>query len=278
MIKQVRVLEREFGPFDRVHVEMAREVGKSIDERSKIARGIDRRTAIKRNYLVMDATECEKQFRKRNLNDTRYALRIILGLLRRTYPDFEDGITGDGKLVMRRRVYARPGAVTSALRHVWGVESLKKDKNGERLQDDRHHALDAIITACCSERLLQLATRHAQRQERRGEKFELRDLPPPWDERDNFRREVKRALGEVFVSRPESGRLRGKAHDATIKQIRTIDGEEKLVERRAVGDLTTDDLERIPVPAPYGKDRRPEKVARPDDHESANLDDKKKES
>jgi len=159
MIKQVRVLEREFGPFDRVHVEMAREVGKSIDERSKIARGIDRRTAIKRNYLVMDATECEKQFRKRNLNDTRYALRIILGLLRRTYPDFEDGITGDGKLVMRRRVYARPGAVTSALRHVWGVESLKKDKNGERLQDDRHHALDAIITACCSERLLQLATR-----------------------------------------------------------------------------------------------------------------------
>jgi len=378
MLKQVKVLEREYGPFDRVHVEMAREVGKGIEERGRIESGNNRRRAErqkaeadlkeclkidhvsgedilryelwkeqnarclytgrgippqsilasdntvqvdhilpfsrfadnsflnktlcftkanqdkkdrtpfewkdaedpadwerfraevdslkgmkgikKRNYLMMDATERENTFLERNLNDTRYALRVVLGLLRRAYPDFEDGAMPDGKPRMRRQVYARPGAITSALRRVWGVESLKKDENGERKPDDRHHALDAIITACCSEYLLQQATRHAQRQERRGEKFELRDLPPPWGEPEAFRREVEHAVGGVFVSRPESGRLRGKAHDATVKQIREVDGEETLYERKAVGDLKPDDLDRIPVPEPYGKVADPKKL------------------
>ena len=378
ILKQVRVLERECGPFDRVHVEMARDVGKGIEERQKLERGLERRTKERRNaaddlkdllkiahvsdedilryelwkeqngrclytgkgispssilasdntvqvdhilpfsrfadnsflnktlcftqanqnkknrtpfewktsddpagwsrfvadvetcvgmkrikkcnYLLMDAVEREGQFRNRNLNDTRYALRVVLGLLRKTYPDFADGLDEDGKEIMRRRVYARPGAITSALRRAWGVESLKKDENGERKPDDRHHALDAIITACCSESMLQRATRHAQKQERRGEKFELRHLSAPWGEPGQFRRDVERAVTKVFVSRPETGRLRGKAHDATIKQIRKVDGEEKVFERKAVGDLNMADLERIPVPEPYGNVANPKKL------------------
>lgn len=365
MLKQIKALEDEYGPFDRVHIEMARDVGKSIEERRRIENGIKRRTddrekaekdlkemlnrsqvtdedilryelwkeqkgrclysgkgippeAIlssdnsvqvdhilpfsrfadnsflnktlcftttnqnkrnrtpfewkskdhpedwdrfraevdslgikglkKRNYLLMDAAEREEAFRARNLNDTRFALRVVLGVLRRTYPDVEG-----------RRVFARPGAITAALRKAWGLESLKKDKKGKR-KDDRNHALDAIVTACCSERLLQQATRHAQQQEQRGEKFELRHLPPPWGEAEPFRREVKQAVLNVFVSRPEFGRLRGKGHDATIKQIREVDGEEKLFERKAVGDLKLADLDRIPVPRPYGKIADPKKL------------------
>ena len=365
MLKQIKALEGEYGPFDRVHIEMARDVGKSIEERRSIENGIRRRTddrekaekdlrallkrsrvtdedilryelwkeqkgrclysgkgippgAIlssdnsvqvdhilpfsrfadnsflnktlcftttnqnkrnrtpfewksedrpedwdrfraevdslgikglkKRNYLLMDAAEREEAFRARNLNDTRFALRVVLGVLRRTYPDVEG-----------RRVFARPGAITAALRKAWGLESLKKDEKGKR-KDDRNHALDAIVTACCSEGLLQQATRHAQQQERRGEKFELRHLPPPWGEAEPFRREVKQAVLNVFVSRPESGRLRGKGHDATVKQIREVDGEERLFERKAVGDLKLADLDRIPVPRPYGKIADPKKL------------------
>ena len=377
MLKQIKVLEHKYGPFDRVHIEMARDVGKSIEERSSIESGIKRRTADrekaekdlksllnlsrvtgedilryelwkeqkgrclysgegippgavlasdnsvqvdhilpfsrfadnsflnktlcfttanqnkrnrtpfewknqdhpedwdrfraevdslgikglkKRNYLLMDATEREEAFRARNLNDTRFALRVVLGVLRRTYPDIEDGVGQDGGPLMRRRVFARPGAITAALRRAWGVESLKKDENGKRKPDDRHHALDAIVTACCSEGLLQRATRHAQQQERRGEKFELRHLPPPWGEAEQFRREVEQVVLNVFVSRPESGRLRGKGHEATIKQIREVDGEEKLFERKAVSDLKLADLDRIPVPQPYGKIADPKKL------------------
>ena len=377
MLKQIKVLEDAYGPFDRVHIEMARDVGKSIEKRSSIESGIKRRTADreravekleellkrsqftgedilryelwkeqnrrclytgkgippeailasdnsvqvdhilpfsrfadnsflnktlcfttanqnkrnrtpfewksqdhpedwerfrsevdrlgikglkKRNYLLMDAAEREEAFRARNLNDTRFALRVVLGVLRRTYPDIEDGVRQDGGPLMRRRVFTRPGAITAALRRAWGVESLKKDENGKRKPDDRHHALDAIVTACCSEGLLQQATRHAQQQERRGEKFELRRLPPPWGEAGQFRREVAQAVLNVFVSRPESGRLRGKGHDAIIKQIRKVGGEEKLFERKAVGDLKLADLDRIPVPQPYGKIADPKKL------------------
>ena len=376
MLKQIKVLEHTYGPFDRVHIEMARDVGKSIEERRSIESGIKKRTddrkkakkelekllqlsrvtgedilryelwkeqkgcclysgkgippeAIlasdnsvqvdhilpfsrfadnsflnktlcfttanqnkrnrtpfewknqdqpedwdrfraevdslgikglkKRNYLLMDAAEHEETFRARNLNDTRFALRVVLGVLCRTYPDIADGVRQDGRPLMRRRVFARPGAITAALRRAWGLESLKKDK-GERKPDDRHHALDAIVTACCSEGLLQQATRHAQQQERRGEKFELRHLPPPWGEAEPFCREVEQAVLNVFVSRPESGRLRGKGHEATIKQIREVDGEEKLFERKAVSDLKLADLDRIPVPQPYGKIADPKKL------------------
>lgn len=378
ILKQVKVLETEYGPFDRIHVEMAREVGKSIDERSKIERGQQRRAKQredagkelkaclrvenvsredilryelwkeqngrclytgrgiepqsilaadntvqvdhilpfsrfadnsfhnktlcftsanqnkkdrspfewknqddpgdwarfvaevescktmkglkKRNYLLMDAKEREGEFLARNLNDTRFALRVVLGLLRKTYPDLERE-TGDGNPPSaRRRVFARPGAITAVLRRAWGVESLKKDADGERRNDDRHHALDAIVTACCSERLLQAATRHAQEQERRGEQFELRHLPDPWGQEGQFRREVEQAVLGVFVSRPESARLRGKGHDATIRQVRAVDGEEKLFERKPVEDLTLQDLERIPLPQPYGNIADPAKL------------------
>lgn len=378
MIKQVKVLESEYGPFDQVIVEMARDVGKSIEERGKIESGLNKRTAArqkseadlmellkvshvsgdevmayelwkeqqgrclytgnaieltairsqdntvqvdhilpwsrfgdnsfhnktlcytsanhnklnktpfewkmsavpedwerfqaeveackgmkglkKRNYLLRDAAEREGKLLSRNLNDTRYALKVVLGLLRSSYSDEVVGVGGDGSPIRRRRVFARPGAVTAALRRAWGVESLKKGPDGERLPDDRHHALDAIITACCSESMLQHATKQAQQQEKRGEKFELRGLQPPWGDQESFRRDVSEAFLKVFVARPESGRLRGKAHDATIKQIRIVDGIERLFERKKVEKLTLSDLARIPVPKPYGKIRDPAKL------------------
>jgi CRISPR-associated endonuclease Csn1 len=57
----------------------------------------------------------------------------------------------------------------------------------------------------------------------------------------------------VFVSRAERRRARGKAHDATVKQIREIDGDKVVFERKAIEKLTEKDLDLIPVPKPYGK-------------------------
>src|SRR5262245_17883095 len=44
-IKQVRTVAREYGPFDAVHIELARDVGKSAEERAEITRGIEERNA-----------------------------------------------------------------------------------------------------------------------------------------------------------------------------------------------------------------------------------------
>ncbi|OQW72124.1 MAG: type II CRISPR RNA-guided endonuclease Cas9 [Proteobacteria bacterium ST_bin14] len=366
MLKQVKVLAHEFGPFDRIHIEMARDVGKSIEERGKIERGIEKRTSEKdrlrlemqqllphltrisgedllrfelwkeqngrclytdqaispaivvasdnnvqvdhilpwsrfgddsfinktlcftsanaekrgdtpyewfmrtkpdewdrfaaqveacktlkgrkkRNYLMRNAEERESQFRERNLNDTRYATRILLGELKRHY--FPDA---------PHHVAARPGELTAKLRQAWGIEKLKKDKEtGKRLPDDRHHALDAIVVAVVNERLLQWSTKASQQAERTGAKFELHGLPEPWP---NFREEVTALHEKVFVSRAEVRRARGKAHDAGIKQLRTIEEEEKVFERKAVEKLTLKDLDLIPVPEPYGKVADPQKL------------------
>ena len=42
-IKQIRAVAREFGPIDSHHVELARDVGKSAEERAKLTDGIEER-------------------------------------------------------------------------------------------------------------------------------------------------------------------------------------------------------------------------------------------
>jgi len=202
----------------------------------------------KRNYLLRDAKEIEVRFRRRNLNDTRYALRALLAELGRQYHTEPDGSL---------RVFARPGELTSKLRQAWGIEVLKKGPNGERLPDDRHHALDAMVLTVTTNSLLQLATRISQEAERKGNDFHLRGLPPPWD---SFRMDVENFFASIFVARQEIRRDSGKAHEATIKQIRKTDGTEVVYDRKHVEKLTEKDLDLIPVPEAYGKIKDPKKL------------------
>ncbi len=103
------------------------------------------RGAKKRNYVLKNAKEAEERFRTRNLNDTRYAARLLAEAVKLFYPEGDRQEKGGN-----RRVFTRPGGLTSALRHAWGVESLKK-VDGKRVEDARHHALDA--RGCCDRRV-----------------------------------------------------------------------------------------------------------------------------
>jgi CRISPR-associated endonuclease Csn1 len=201
----------------------------------------------KRNLLIQNTAEDETKFKSRNLNDTRYATRVLLAELKSKYfPDAPHCVT------------ARPGPLTSDFRRAWGIERLKKDAvTGERLPDDRHHALDAIIVACITDGMLNRATRAFQQAEREGRSFDMRRFAPPWP---GFREDVERVYATLKVSRAEAARARGKAHDATIKQIRDIDGEERVFERRSIEKLSESDLDLIPVPLPYGRVSDPQKL------------------
>jgi CRISPR-associated endonuclease Csn1 len=77
------------------------------------------------------------------------------------------------------RVFARPGALTDRLRKAFGLQWIKKNEKGERIRDDRHHALDAIIVAATTESLLNRATRQIQKKEREGRPFELTESNYP---------------------------------------------------------------------------------------------------
>ena len=370
-IKQIRAVEREYGPIDHVHIELARSVGKSAEERAKLTKGIEDRNVEKekrrkeaaehlgrevsddellryelakeqnfkciysgeaidpkgiaandmryqvdhilpwsrfgddsyinktlcttkanqdkrgrtpfewfsaeksesewieyaarvealkeikgrkkRNYLLKNAAEFEEKFKARNLTDTQWITRLLADELKRMFPAPEGS----------RRVFARPGAITSKLRRAWGLEGLKKNEAGERVADDRHHAVDALVLAATTESLLQSMTKEVQKREKEGRADDIFHVSQPWP---GFRMDVTKAVygdqgsGGVFVSRAERRRARGKAHDATIKQVREIDGGDVVYIRKAVENLTEKDLDLIPVPAPYGKISDPKKL------------------
>jgi CRISPR-associated endonuclease Csn1 len=377
-IKQIRAIAREYGPFDFVHIELARDVGKSAEERAKLTAGLEERTAEKekrrkeaaellgrpvtddellryelakeqgwkclysgdaidpkgfaandtryqvdhilpwsrfgddsylnktlctasanqnkrgrtpfewfaadkteadwmtyvarveslkeikgrkkRNYTLKVAGDIEDKFKARNLTDTQWVTRLLADELTRMFPPRPEMRAPDG--TDERRVFTRPGAITSKLRRAWGLEGRKK-VDGERVPDDRHHAVDALVLAATTEGLLNRMTREVQKREKEGRQDDIFHVQQPWP---GYRFDVERAVyghngsGGVFVSRAERKRARGKAHDATIKQIREVNGEKVVYERKAVEKLTEKDLTLIPVPEPYGKAADPKKL------------------
>ncbi len=188
----------------------------------------------KRNYLLKDASVLEEKFRPRNLSDTRYATRLLADMVARMYPD-------DGA----QHVFARPGPLTDRLRRGWGVQSLKKSADGARVDDDRHHALDALVVAATTNSALIRLTKAFQDAEKVGGHRDLGRLDPPWP---GFVEETKSRLATVFVSRAERRRARGEAHAATIRQIVERDGAKAIYERKSVDAMSEKDLERIKSP------------------------------
>lgn len=196
----------------------------------------------KRNYLLKNADEAAEKFKSRNLNDTRYACRLLAEAVKLFYPEGERQDRGG-----TRRVFTRPGSLTAALRHAWGIESLKK-VDGERVEDARHHALDALVVAAVGDGEIQRLTDSFQKWEQRGHSRPLRQVDPPWGDSHSFRREVQEAYDAIFVARPERRRARGEGHAATIRQVKERDGDHVVFERKAVADLKEKDLERIKDP------------------------------
>jgi CRISPR-associated endonuclease Csn1 len=191
----------------------------------------------KRNFKLRDAASIEDKFKERNLTDTKWVTRLLADELKRMFP----------APAGTQRVFTRPGAITSKLRRAWGLEGLKK-VSGERVSDDRHHAVDALVLAATTNSLLIKMTKEVQAREKKGRQDDIFHVQQPWP---GFRLDVTRIVygengsGGVFVSRAERRRARGKAHDATVKQVKVRDGETIVYERRSIEKLSEKDLLRI---------------------------------
>lgn len=194
----------------------------------------------KKNLLRMrNFDERARGFVERSLNDTKYASRVLLSLLQEVYEEVEapDAANPENLSNMKRRIFARPGAVTAILRRAWGLGGLK-DRG-----DDRHHALDALICAAApSEWLLNQLTRRYQDIEKENWGRWTPSVPPPWD---GFREDAKAAYENVFVSRSEKRRGRGAGHNDTFYRLGSVDGVKTSFERKNVHDLTKKDLSRL---------------------------------
>ena len=95
--------------------------------------------------------DAEDQWKSRHLNDTRYIAREIKSHLEENLNLLDSG---------RNNVRVRNGRLTAWLRWQWGLGHLKN-----RADDDRHHALDAILVACASENIAQTISYFSSRLE-----------------------------------------------------------------------------------------------------------------
>lgn len=91
----------------------------------------------------------EDGFKERNLNDTRYVNRFLCQFIADHMR-----LTGKGK----RRVFASNGQITNLLRGFWGLRKV-------RAENDRHHALDAVVVACSTVAIQQKITRFVRYKE-----------------------------------------------------------------------------------------------------------------
>lgn len=153
---------------------------------------------LKKNFDENSA----KEFRERNKNDTAYMAKFIKNFI-------EENLELTSKF--KQKVFTRNGALTSMLRHNWGVSQKTRDTH-------LHHAQDAIILAFSTQSEVQkLSTYSAKRREflykNSEDKSKELKFPKPMDD---FRDEVQKSIEEIFVSFAPRKSVTGAAHKETI--------------------------------------------------------------
>lgn len=106
----------------------------------------------KRNRLLRKqfGGEEARGFRERNLNDTRYICRFFKNYVEH-YLQLADGSES-------RRCVVLSGQLTAFLRARWGLLKVRDES-------DRHHALDAVVTAACGHGMVKRLADYSRRRE-----------------------------------------------------------------------------------------------------------------
>ncbi|WP_201770256.1 type II CRISPR RNA-guided endonuclease Cas9 [Basilea psittacipulmonis] len=201
----------------------------------------------------------EEGFIERNLNDTRYVARFLCNFISDNVQ-----LLGKGK----RRVFASNGQITSLLRGRWGLSKVREE-------NDRHHALDAIVVACTTVSMQKRITDFVRRQEMdvfvgemidktTGEVIKIH-FPAPWPFfrqdimirvfDDNPRETLAKELPDrpeaihdlvtpLFVSRAPTRKVTGQGHLETIRSAKRLN-EQLSVTKMPLTKLKTKDIEKI---------------------------------
>lgn len=185
-----------------------------------------------------------KGFKERNLQDTKTMSRFLYNYIN-DYLLFAPSDTGK-----KKKVTAVNGAVTAYLRKRWGINKI-------RANGDTHHAVDAVVIACTTDKMIQDLSKYSTYRELEYTQSKnesllsnpatgeiIKRFPYPWED---FREELaarlapnpKAALQKlnlvfystmdlnnikpIFVSRMPRRKIAGAAHKATIRSAKAID-------------------------------------------------------
>lgn len=143
-------------------------------------------------------TELDEDFTARQLNDTRYIAKETKAYLEQ----------------LSCKVQSVKGGTTSDLRWHWGVDRLVGDPDSDQKDrsDHRHHALDAIVIALTSPKLLNEFSRRSSMPDLNGQ-VKHRDVQPPWK---IFRDDVEKAMNAITVSHRMDHKAQGPLHEETL--------------------------------------------------------------
>jgi len=186
----------------------------------------------------------ERDFLDRQLNDTKYAARIVRQYLTHSIPS-------EDPLRRLSKVWVTPGRLTSDLRHAWGLNSILVGHNKEESadpkknrNDHRHHAIDAVIIGLVDRGLLQRVSTNAARAEKDHSSRFFASLKDPWP---GFRDTVRSSIQKIVVShKPEHGR-EGALHEDTNYGVvqDPLGNGERLVSRKPLVALTAKEVSQI---------------------------------
>lgn len=183
------------------------------------------------------------KFKERNLQDTKTISRFLYNYIN-DYLLFAPSDTGK-----KKRVTAVNGTITAYLRKRWGINKI-------RANGDKHHAVDAVVIACTTDKMIKDLSAFSQYHELEYTHTEkesllvnsltgeiLKHFPYPWED---FRPELMARLSNnpaealrklnllfyhgtdlstikpIFVSRMPRHKVTGAAHKATIKSARCL--------------------------------------------------------
>jgi CRISPR-associated endonuclease Csn1 len=171
----------------------------------------------------------EKDFLARHLNDTAYLSRVAKEYL--------------STICSPARIWVTPGRLTAMLRAKWGLNSILSDTDRKQRNDQRHHAIDAVVIAVADRALLKRVADAAGRAHNAGLERLLSNMPHPWN---NFREAVESAIEHTVVSyKPDHGH-QDKMHNKTaygFVEQPDGDGVARVVHRINLADLKPGHLE-----------------------------------
>lgn len=184
-----------------------------------------------RKFKHFTAEKIDEDFVSRQLNDTRYISKVALSELKNICKD----------------VSVSPGRLTSQLRHLWGLNSiLNPEHDSKTREDNRHHAVDALVVACTNRSILQ----HLSKNNRYHKEMSIERFPKPWE---YFREDVENSINSILVSHRRVDRVLTKRIVKTEK-IRQVNGKKVKQKFENLGIGARGALHKETV---YGKRRLP---------------------
>ncbi len=237
-------------------------------EGNKTYRLAKRTRLLRKNFGEDEA----RDFRERNLNDTRYICRFFKNYVERYLKLADDSEA--------KRCVVLSGQLTAFLRARWGLLKIRGDS-------DRHHALDAAVVAACSHGMVKRLSDYARRKELEAVRDGFVDLetgevvnpalyrqlkahfPDPWtgfrhelearlsiddpaklreavEDLGTYPPEALETLKPLFVSRAPQRRNGGAAHKDTIyAQPERLKAQGGVIQKVPLASLTLKDLDNL---------------------------------